>query len=72
MKRLRRMNAFNPSTVERAVREHGISMNAFLEMADINKSTWNRWQHKANEPNMSTLRRVYAALDKLEKKKRRT
>jgi transposase len=68
MKRSHRMTyMFDTAAIKKAVTGDGHTMKDFLARAGIDESTWYRWTRAGNatRPNMATVEKVNAALDKL-------
>lgn len=51
--------------IERALEEHGVSVDTLMEAAGINRSTWTRWKSGAYAPRLTKWRDVRAAVDRL-------
>lgn len=65
------MTYFDVESVKASVRRAGLNMGEFFALAQVNKSTWHRWINGETSPNVETLERVRAALERLPKGKKK-
>jgi len=59
----------NLQEIEAQAREAGFSMGEVLAQANVAQTTWARWRHGHNAPNLRTWQRIESALSELRRRR---